>query len=292
VKKTLPLLLLLLLGLIWGSGYSIARYAMTNGVPAAGYTFWQALGPAIILSLLSWKKLKFDKQHIIFYFICGLIGIAIPNTNMYFASAHLPAGMLAVIINTVPIIIYPLALATKQERFYWLRLSGVFLAVVGVMSLSLAKADFPELNSAHWVLLALITPLCFAIFALFINPKRPADSDPLSLAAGMLIAATLLLMPFVFATHSFYALHWPMNLPDKIILLEIVLSSIGYVLFFWLIKIAGPVYYSLTDGIVALTGLAWGRIIFGETFHGLTFVAISVILLGVILVTLKQKPLS
>jgi drug/metabolite transporter (DMT)-like permease len=283
-----PFTLLLLLGLIWGSGYTIARFAMTNGVPAAGYTFWQSLGPALILSLLSWKKLTFDKQHIIFYLICGLIGIAIPNTNMYFASAHLPAGLLAVIINIVPIIIYPLALLTKQERFYWIRFSGVLLAIAGVMLLTLPKASFPDVGSVHWVLLALITPLCFAIFALFINPKRPADSEPLSLAAGMLIAATLLLMPFVYATHSFYALHWPLNLPDKIILLEIGLSSIGYVLFFWLLRIAGPVYYSLVDGIVALTGLAWGKIIFHESFQLLTIMAISIIILGVLFVTIKQ----
>jgi drug/metabolite transporter (DMT)-like permease len=287
--RYVPLSLLLLLGLIWGSGYSIARFAMTNGVPAAGYTFWQSLGPALILSLLSWKKLKFDKQHIVFYLICGMIGIAIPNTNMYFASAHLAAGLLAVIINIVPIIIYPLALLTKQERFYWIRFSGVLLAISGVMFLSLPKASFPDVGSVHWILLALITPLCFAIFALFINPKRPADSDPLSLAAGMLIAATLLLVPFVYTTHSFYSLHWPMNLPDKIILLEIGLSSIGYVLFFYLLRIAGPVYYSLVDGIVALTGLAWGKIIFNESFQYITIAAIAIIILGVLLVTLKQK---
>lgn len=287
-----PLLVLFTLGLIWGSGYSIARYAMTHGVPAAGYTFWQSLGPALILGVISWKYLKFDKQHIIFYLICGLIGIAIPNTNMYFASSHLPAGLLALIVNTVPIMIYPLALISKQEKFQVLRFTGVIMAVVGIMCLILPKANISGFHEIHWLLLGLITPLCFAFFAVFINPHRPKDSNPLSLAAGMLMAATLILTPWVIATHTFYPPHWPMTLPDKIILLEIALSSLGYVLFFFLLRIAGPVYYSLVDGVVTLTGLAWGRIIFGETFHLWTIISTLLILSGILMVTLKQKKIA
>jgi drug/metabolite transporter (DMT)-like permease len=288
-KKYLPLLVLFLLGLIWGSGYSIARYAMTHGVSPVGYTFWQSLGPALILSLISWKYLKFDKAHIKFYLSCGLIGIAIPNTNMYFASPHLPAGLLALIVNIVPIIIYPLALISKQEKFQWLRCLGVTMAIIGIMCLILPKASIARFHGAHWILLGLITPVCFAFFALFINPFRPKDSNPLSLAAGMLLAATLLLIPWVISAHEFYTPHWPMNLADKIILLEIILSSIGYVLFFYLLRIAGPVYYSLVDGVVALTGLAWGMLIFHETFHVWTIAAIIFILSGIMLVTIKSN---
>lgn len=280
----MPIILLLLLGIIWGSGYSIARFAMLHGVNALGYTFWQCLGPAIILGLLSLKKLKFTKAHIQFYFFCGISGIAIPNTTMYFASAHLPAGLLALIVNIVPIIIYPLALLAKQEKFDGLRLVGVSLAIAGVLVLIAPTVALPQPQEMHWLLLALITPACFAFFAVFLNPQRPENSDPLSLAAGMLIAATLLLAPWMLHSHEFYAIHWPMNLPDKIIMLEIILSSVGYVVFFQLLKIAGPVYYSLVDGIVAITGLIWGKIIFSETFSIQIFIAVALILIGILFV--------
>lgn len=52
-KPLKALTLLLLLGFIWGSGYSLARYAMTHEVPPLGYSFWQALGPALLLTLSS-----------------------------------------------------------------------------------------------------------------------------------------------------------------------------------------------------------------------------------------------
>src|ERR1700742_3017714 len=98
-KKTTSLLLLLTLGFIWGTGYSIARFATTHGVSPLGYSFWQALGPAILIGLLAFRKSQFKRTqiatpHLLYYFICGLTGIVIPNTNMYFAASHLPAGIL------------------------------------------------------------------------------------------------------------------------------------------------------------------------------------------------------
>jgi drug/metabolite transporter (DMT)-like permease len=289
------MILLIALGLIWGSGYTIARYAVTNGVTPLGYTFWQCLGPAIILTLLSGAqktKPTLSLNHIYFFVICGLIGIALPNTNMYFAAAHLPAGMLALLVNTVPILIYPLALISKQEKFDMVRFLAICLAIIGVLTLVIPKTSLPDKHAAIWVLIALLTPLCFAIFATYVNPKRPSDCSSLTVAAGMMCAATFILMPLVFATHNFFAIHFPLTLPMYIILLEIVLSSLGYVLFLWLLKIAGPVYYSLVDGVVAATGIMWGIVIFNEQFNLWRGIAFILIFSAILLMTMRQRVLA
>lgn len=255
-----------------------------------GYAFWQSLGPAILVTFMVYatkSRLDFSWSHLRFYFICGLIGIAVPNTNMYFAAAHLPAGLLAVIVNTVPIITYVLAFALGLERFYYVRFLGVLLAVVGIMVMVLPKASLPSPTLVPWVLLTLITPLCFAIAVVYAAKYRPAE-DSLALAAGMMIFSALLLAPFVFTTKSFYPLWPPFALRDWVILLEIVLSSLGYVLFFQLLKIAGPVYYSLIGGVIALTGLFWGWLIFGETLNLGISLAIIMIFIAIGLVTWGQ----
>lgn len=291
-NRILSVVLLISLGIVWGSGYVIARYAVTNGVSPLGYTFWQCLGPAIILSLISsLQKTKFSLsiRDKLFFIICGIIGIVLPNTNMYFAAAHLPAGILALLVNTVPIMIYPFALISKQEKFDPLRFIGICSAIIGVLILVLPKTNFPNNHAAMWVLLALITPLCFAIFATYVNPKRPAQCSSLTLAAGMMVAATIMLTPLVIITHNFYAIRFPLTLPMFIILLEIVLSSLGYVLFFWLLKIAGPVYYSLVDGVVAATGIIWGMIIFHEHFNLNQALSFILIFSAILIMTLRQK---
>ncbi len=283
--------LLMLLGFIWGTGYSIAHFATTHGVSPMGYSFWQAMGPAFIFAFFS-KTLKnsnkISVKHWQYYLICGLTGIVIPNTNMYFTAAHLPTGILAVIVNTVPIVAYPLALYARAESFHMVRFVGVLLAVVGLMLIILPGTSLPTKDMAPWALSALLTPLSFAFSAVYISRYRPEGGNSLSHAGGTLIAATLILTPFVLLTKQFYFFNFPLQMPDYVILLEILLSSLGYVLFFQLIKIAGPVFYSLVDTIVALTGLFWGYIIFHETLNAWTTPAVICILFALILVT-KEK---
>jgi drug/metabolite transporter (DMT)-like permease len=288
----LPPTLLFSLGLVWGAGYAIARLVMTSGVHPLGYTFWQAIGPAIILiliCLISKQPLKLKPRYILFYFICGLVGIAIPNTNMYFAAEHLPAGLLALVINTVPVMIYPMALLSGQEKFHWLRFLGVIAAVTGILLLVLPKANLTSISQPYWVLFALLTPFCFALFATYINPRRPKDSTPLSLAAGMMACAALLLSPIIFNTHNYHPLTWPISFIDSMIILQMFLASLGYVLFFWLLKIAGSVYYSMVDGVVAITGLVWGMILFGEQFNAWEGSAALLILAALAVMTWQQK---
>jgi len=295
-NKTLGLGLLLLLGFIWGTGYSIARFATTHGVPPLGYSFWQSVGPALLIAFLAKSQrdsIKLSATHVRYYCMCGLTGIVIPNTTMYFAASHLPAGILAVVVNTVPIIAYPLALLLQAEKFNPFRLSGVLCAMCGLLLILLPQTSLPAPDMFLWVLAALLTPFSFALCSVYISRYRPTDSSSVSLSAGTLIAASVILAPFVLGSGHFYSLHLPLTVPDWIVLLEIALSSAGYILFFQLIKIAGPVYYSLVDTIVALVGLWWGYIIFHERLNEWTFPAVLLIFIALILVTKPTtKPLT
>ncbi len=289
---SLSIILLILLGIIWGSGYSIARYATTHGVSPLGYAFWQTLGPAIITMIIAKSRgmwFKFEAKHWLFFIVCGLFGIAIPNSNMYFAASHLPANLLALIINTVPIIIYPLALITKQEKFNFIRIIGILIGVIGLLFIILPKTALPTSNMLPHVLIALISPFSFAITAVYIARFGFKEINAFVLSCGMLVTAAIMLFPIVYFTKSVYRLSLPFNFNDYLIMLEIVLSSVGYVIFFKLIKIAGPVFYSLVNGVVALTGLCWGWFIFRETLNYWEILSAIFIISSIIIVSFCQS---
>lgn len=291
-KPLLSFFTLVMLGMIWGTGYSIARFAMTNGVSPLGYSFWQSLGPAILIGLVCLfrtGKLPIQFKHTTFYLVSGLTGIVIPNTTMYFAASHLPASILAIIVNTVPIIAYPLALLTQLEKFHWQRFIGIGLALCGLLCIILPKSSLPSAEMIPWVLSTLITPLSFAICSIYIARYRPKAVDSLNLAAGMLAFSSLLLCPLILLSQGFYWFHYPLLNADWIVLMEIVLSSLGYILFFQLLKMAGPVYYSLVDTIVVMTGVFWGYMIFNEHLNIWTGAAVCLITLGLLLVTGYQR---
>jgi len=109
------------------------------------------------------------------------------------------------------------------------------------------------------------------------------------LVSGMLIAAAMMLIPLTFATKSFYSIHLPLNLVDGAILLEIILSSVGYMILFKLLRLVGPVYYSLVDGLVVVVTPILGMLFFAETLGYLMFAGVFLILLAVMLVTFGQS---
>ncbi len=277
--KLIPLILLISLGFIWGSGYTLAKFAVTHGVSPLGYAFWQSLGPALFVTsfvLLSQRRFLCDKTQLRHYAVTGLFGIALPNTNMYLVAAHLPAGILAIIVNTVPILTYPLALLWRLEQFRLLRLLGVIAGSIGILGIVIVGSH-ASMNFNGWACLALLSPLSFAVTALYIHKQQPLQTSAIQLTAGMLLFSTLFLLPLMLYGKGFYSLlQW--NAATAVVILEIILSSIGYILFFILIKRAGAVYYSLVGGIVALTGLFWGYIIYHETLTAIDIYATLLIL--------------
>ena len=278
---------LILLGAIWSLGFSIARYCTTHGVHPLGYAFWQSLGPAVLLTVLC-KCLRIPifnhRSYFVFYLFASLVGIAIPNANMYFAASQLPSGILAVIINVSPIMTYLLALAFKEESFNTRRFIGVVCAVIGIIIMIKPSGDITK-EMLPWLLSALLTPISFALCAVFVAKYRPVNSHSLGLAAGMLWGSTLWLLPVVFWGHHFYTLNHGFSWTEQWLLAEVLLSSAGYWLFFQLLKNAGPVYYSLVGGVVAIAGLIWGQLLFGETLTTPQVAGVIAIILGIVLVS-------
>lgn len=287
--------LLLLLGVIWGSGYALARFATTHGVPPMGYACWQSLGPAILLSLyvfLTQGRVRVPGKTMVFMFSIGLLGIALPNTNMYYSSQHLPAGVLAVIVNTVPIFIYFLAVALKDERYDWIRILCVLLAVIGIFMIVFPQTTRVDALSVRWLAQSFFSPLCFALVAVWIA-RTQSDCSGLILACGMMLASSCWLLPMTMIMHHFYLpelQHWQMR--DTVIVAEILLSSLGYVVFFHLLQSAGSVYYSFVSGVVAIMGLIWGRLLFNEIFTVWTFLGLACILVATSMVSLFSTRVS
>jgi drug/metabolite transporter (DMT)-like permease len=285
--------LLLVLGLIWGSGYSIAHYATTHHVASLGYSFWQSLGPSIFLLCLGLffphHRLSFNWPSLQYYAVLGLFGIAFPNSLMYLASPHLPAGLLAVVVNTVPIFTFLLAISLGIEGFQWFRALGVILTFIGLLILSWPGNHVFTLSQTHWIWLSLLVPMSFAAMAIFAVKYRPKNTSDLTIACGMLVFSTIFVAPATFYHHDFYALHFPLAPQDWAIILEIVLSSISYIILFKILQMAGAIFYSLVGGMVSLTGLLWAWIFFHEGLNIESAAAALLIILGIVIVAYQKR---
>lgn len=297
MKVYIPFLLLILLGIDWATGYAIAGFVMRHGVNPYGYAFWQSVGPLLLLFVIQIfrRDLRIAQNGIIYATGCGLIGLAIPNMLMYIASIYVDSGILTVLANISPILIYPLALLLGQEKFAWYRFVFVIVGTMGILILiwplgHSANLLFAKLN--YWVYLALLIPLCYATTAVCISRFMPIDGNVLNYAMWMLVMSSIFVTPIMIYHNGFYPLKTT-DFNSWLILLEIFLSTLGYVLLFAIIKMAGPVFYSLVNAVTAVSGVFYGRMFFGQYFTLWNYCGIYIILVAIIGITiLPNKKIS
>jgi len=281
---------ILVVGTLWGTSFSLSKYAIAQGIEPLGYAFWQCFGAgALLLALVTLRgeRLSLDRAHLRFYLLTGVFGIGIPNVIFYIVIPHVPAGLMAIVITTAPLITFVMALATGLERFRWLRMAGILLGLAGVLLLVLPRGGGVDLGG--WVLLGLLTPFFYALSSIIAAKWRPAGLGALPAAAGMMLTAALLQTPVMLWLGHGYLPWPPLEGRDAALAVHVVVSTVAYATYFHLVRIAGPVYFSQVGYVVTLTGILWGMLFFGERLDPAIWLATAVLLAGIALVNLGSK---
>ena len=289
-QKLLPLGMLLVLGALWGLAFSLAKISRTNGVPPLGHAFWQASGAGLILYCVCWARgirPALSRAHIRYYLFAGLIGFAGPNANMVFTLNFVPVGVMAVMITTVPVITYILAIALRMERLAAMRALGVAFGLGGALLILLPSTSLPDPAMAVYAAIGLITPLLYAVANIGMARWRPQGrgGHSLSLACGMTIAAGVGLCIAMLATGQTYLLGedgW--QLRDTAIAGQALITAVAFGIFFELLRMVGPVVAGAVGFAVTTGGILWGIAIFGETHSVWVWGAVVLVLIGLVLV--------
>jgi len=277
---------LLLVGTLWGATFSVAKVALSNGVGPFAYGFWQSSGSGLVLlALLTLRgeRMPLGRRHLLFFLMTGSLGLAVPNVNFYIIIQHVPVGLMAVVITTAPMITFLLALLFGIEHLRWLRMAGLGLGFAGALILVL-----PSLGSGDglgfWIVLGFLTPFAYSLNSILTARFRPPGGSALVFAAGMMLSCGLIQGPIMLALGQGWAPSLSPGVAELAIAVQIVISALGYVTFFHLVRVAGPVFFSQVGYIVTLTGILWGFFLFHERLETTVYLAAGVIFAGLALV--------
>lgn len=285
-------LLLLLLGCLWGASFSIAKLAIGGGIPVLGYAAWQALGSALVLlGILLIRRQSLPRGWKVWRFclIAGFVGICVPNLIFYIVISHLPAGLMAVVVATAPIITYSLALSLAMEQGSRVRSLGIGLGFVGALVIILPSKSLPEELDILWLLLAFATPASYALSNLYTARARPQGQSNLAMACGMLLCAGTIQTLLMVSLIPPYLPLPPWRPAEAALFAQIAISSVAYVILFYIVQAAGAVYFSQVGYIVTVAGLIWGMIFFGEQHSAWVYAGTALILAGFTLVNARRR---
>ena len=284
-------LILIWLGVGWGSTQPLGKIATQGGAGPFALIFWQSVICVVLLGAITLARgrgLVFTRRALTFYAVVAVIGTLIPNTTFYISVTHLPSGIMSIIISTIPLLAFPMALALGMERFQALRLVGLGLGLCGVALIALPRASLPDPAMAAFLPLAMVGPLFYAIEATFVARFGTAGMDPVQAMFGVSVAAMILSLPIMLALGQGFV-PWPVGKPEAALIASSALHGLLYSTYVWLAARAGSVFASQSTYLVTASGVFWAMLLLGERFSPLIWVALVVMLAGVALVSPRGK---
>jgi len=285
-RPLLAWIVLVSVGLGWGSGQLLSKLATTSGFHPLGMAFWQtAIGIVLFTGALlaSGQRLPLTRRHLAFYLVCGLIGTALPHTLSFAAIRHLPVGVQSIVLSSVPMMTLLLSLPLGLDRAEPRRLIGLGLGLVAVLIIAAPDAGLPDPDQAAWILLPVLVSLSYAAENVYIARARPAGTGALQVMCGLTWGSALLITPATIAAGGWVA-PTGAGTAELALIATSVVHVFCYLGLVWLIGHAGPVFAAQVGYVVTGAGVAWGMVVLGERHSPWVWAALALMLTGLALV--------
>jgi drug/metabolite transporter (DMT)-like permease len=277
---------LVVLAMIWGSSFLFQRIAVPELGPnwvAAGRLLLGAL--TLVLIMLVLGKPFLLRQNFKPYFWIGFINSALPFWLFAYASITLPAGVTAVLNAMVPLFSV-LLLWFRGDAPSAGKFLGVFIGIIGV-AMIVGFGGLPlNLKTALGFLAGMSAAALYAYSATEIR-QRFSNIDPLAVATGSLLGATLALLPTLFIGNmpvATSATPWLMLIP-----LGVLCSGIAYLLYFRLLHDVGSTRAVTVTLLVPVFALLWGVLFLHEHPTLLSLIGTGLVMFSIMLILEKIK---
>lgn len=244
--RIFDLLELLLLAAVWGASFLLMRIA----APVLGPVLLIELrvllaGLSLLLVATRLNLMGEIRKNLIPLLVIGCINTAIPFLLFAFAALYLPAGFSSILNAMTPLFGTLIAGLWLREKLTLSQFMGLIVGFAGVTIL-IGWTKLPITDSFIWAIAAgLSAAFLYAVGASYAQ-KKLAGVNPISVATGSLLSATIILLPTT-----------PWFLPNvfpsmAVILMTIALglfsTALAYVMYFHLLAKIG-VNKSLTVAI-------------------------------------------
>ncbi|HUV23647.1 MAG TPA: DMT family transporter [Gammaproteobacteria bacterium] len=288
--RLFPYFLILGAGIIWGATFSLALIATAQGAHPLALSAWQVVLTAAFFfaSFLFARFTLFDLKHLRHYLVLALVGITAPNLFYYYAAPQLSAGILAITISTVPLFTYAIMLLLRFESAVLRRMAGILLGMIAILLLVVPDQGFSNKDASLWILLVIVCALLYAVENVYIGRGVAPSIDIRELLFGSNLVAALIQFPLAMYLGVDESWSWLAS-PAGLAVAAIALGSgFAYLMFFYTIKTAGPVFASQCAYAVTISGVIWGIIVFSEQHSIWIWISVMVMLLGLALVSPDQ----
>ena len=275
------------MGLLWGATIPMTKVAVSTGHQPLGLIVWQFLVSIIILGgFVFFKQIKIiiNRQTLLFYVVIAFIGTIIPNSVSYFSAAQLPAGVMAIVIASVPMFALLVALLMRLERFSLKRILGVLLGIIAIILLIGPDTSLPEPDKAIFVVIALIAPFSYGFEGNYFETQLSKNYDPIAVVFCSSIVGFIVVIPLAIATGSWVDITAPWGAPEIALICSALIHAFVYVAYLWMVNVSGAVFACQVAYIVTIAGVFYSALFLHESYSGWVWISLALMICGLVLV--------
>jgi drug/metabolite transporter (DMT)-like permease len=283
------LVLLLLLGILWGMPYALTKVSLTTIPPitlVAARVSLAAIALWITVFVLK-RKLPDRRDLIPRLFVQGCLACILPYTLLAFGQRSVDSALAAILNSTTPLFVCLIGLAwTRHEALSFGRLFGVSTGLAGVIMIAGVSAWPGVGQSAFGQATIILATVASAISV--IHGRRFADVAPEIAAAGTLTAAALVLVPLCFIVET--PLRSVPSAASVVALFvnAIVATAFGFVVYFRLIQTIGSTGTASVGYLKLAVAVLIGYMLMGEALTWTAAAGFLAILLGIAAINQSQ----
>ena len=286
-------IILALIGIGWGSTQPLGKIAASTGHPPFGLIFWQLVVCVLVLGALTLargKRLPLHRKALEFYVVVAFLGTLIPNYTFYVSVARLPSGIMSIIIATIPLMAFPIAMALGLDRFSLRRMIGILLGLSGVLLIVLPQTSLPDRAMVAFLPIAMIGPFFYALENTYVAARGTQGMDAIQAMFGASIAGLVFCAPVMLAMGHWFPMPLKPGLAEWALIASSALHALLYASFVWLAARAGSVFASQSAYVTTASGIVWALVLLGERFSPWVWAAAAVMLCGLALVAPRERP--
>lgn len=287
-----PMFALLIMGAGWGITSPLSKIAVSTGHQPLGLVFWQMVIGAVLLGAIVFVRggrLALGRRQITLYLAIAFLGTILPNSASYRAAAHLPAGVMSIVIAMVPMFAFPIALALGQDRFSIARVVGLGLGLGGVALLVGPEASLPDRAMVAFIPLALIAPFFYGLEGNFVGKFGTGGLNPIEVLFGASVFGAVLSFPLALGFGHWLNPLGGFGAPESALVLSSIVHALVYAGYVWLVGRAGAVFAAQVSYLVTIFGVGWAMLILDEAYSGYIWGALGLMLLGMFLVQPRDR---
>ena len=290
--KFINLFLFVALSIIWGSSFILMKEGMMALTPyqVAAIRIFCA---GIVLLPFAIKALRqLPRQKIPVIILAGLLGSFFPAFLFCIAETKIDSSLAGILNALTPLFTILIGVFFFDLQAGKQKIIGVTVGFVGLVLLFIGHGH-PDTKNLPYTFLVLLATLMYGVNVNLVG-RYMKEVGSFNIA---IIAFSFLTVPCVIIL--FFTGYFDMDFTNKVVIWSTTVSAIlgvmgtalANILFYMLLKRAGPLFASTVTYAIPLVAVGWG-IFYGEKISLLQVYSLVVILIGVYMANANKNPMD